>query len=134
MNARRLVTLAALGTLMVVPLAGTAGAAGNSGTVKIFDGDKNLPANDPKVGCSFTVVGINFDAGEAVDVTIVGHGGEAGAGTYTAVATTDGQGSFQTAAIGLTDGTYKLHADDGEGGGDKNKVFKVSCDSGPGPI
>jgi len=100
----------------------------NTGTIKIFDGDKELPANDPKVCDAFTVQGLGFDATEDVRVTIVGQGGpEAGTGSFDQTVVTDAEGSFATAPITLPGGMYLANADDGEGGGDKNKVFKVEC-------
>ena len=117
-----------------IVVAGSGGAgvvrqASNAGTVKIFDGDKELPANDPKVCGAFTVQGLNFDANEQVEISIVGQGGPnvGGSGSYNATVTTNAQGAFATAPITLTPGMYKLDSEDGEGGGDKNKVFKVEC-------
>jgi hypothetical protein len=104
-----------------------AGADTNTGTIKIFDQTKNLPANEPKPNCEFTVEGLFFDAGEKVDVHIEGQGGPnvAGTGTFDETVTTDAEGAFSTSLITLPDGMYKANADDGEGGGDKNKVFTV---------
>jgi hypothetical protein len=108
---------------------GSVGAQNNAGTVKIFDGDKELPANDPKVCGPFTVQGLNFEAGESVDISIIGHGGpNAGAGSFSATVTVAGDGTFATGPITLPVGMYKLDSEDGEGGGDKNKVFKVECE------
>ena len=107
---------------------GAGAQQGNSGTVKIFDGDKELPANDPKVCGPFTVQGLNFDAGEQVTVDIVGHGGpNSGPGEYHNVFTTNQNGAFSSSPINLPEGMYKLNSEDGEGGGDKNKVFKIEC-------
>ena len=110
-------------------------AQSNAGTVKIFDGDKELPANDPKVCGPFTVQGLGFEANETVDISIVGHGGpNAGTGSFNATVTVASDGSFATAPITLSDGMYKLDSEDGEGGGDKNKVFKVECAVNPPPV
>jgi hypothetical protein len=122
--------IAATMTALVVGGLGVigAGAQTNHGTVKIFDGDKELPANDPKVCGPFTVQGLNFDAVEQVTVDIVGHGGpNAGPGTFHGVFTTNQSGAFSSSPITLPEGMYKLDSEDGEGGGDKNKVFKVEC-------
>jgi hypothetical protein len=108
---------------------GQVDAQTNAGTVKLFDGDKELPANDPKVCGPFTVRGLNFEAGESVAISIVGHGGpNAGPGSFNATVTVGGDGAFATAPITLAEGMYKLDSEDGEGGGDKNKVFKVECE------
>jgi hypothetical protein len=126
-----LVSIAVLALLGGV-LAGIGSAGTNAGTVKIFDGDKELPANDPKVCGPFTVRGLNFDPGENVAIEIVGHGGpNAGTGSFSATVLVLGDGTFTTGPISLPIGMYKLDSDDGEGGGDKNKVFKVECAEPP---
>jgi hypothetical protein len=111
---------------------GVAGAApSNQGTIKIFDGDKELPANDPKAGCDFTVRGIEFEANEqGIVVTIEGQGGPnvAGPGSFAQTVNADANGDWSTSNIhNFPEGMYKANANDGEGGGDKNKVFRVEC-------
>jgi hypothetical protein len=110
---------------------GAGAAPTNQGTIKIFDGDKELPANDPKADCGFTVRGIEFEANEqGIVVTIEGQGGEnvAGTGSFAQTVNADANGDWSTSEIvNLPSGMYKANANDGEGGGDKNKVFRVEC-------
>jgi hypothetical protein len=120
------------GTLMALAVGGFglvgAGAQTNTGTIKIFDATKDLPANEPKPNCPFLVVGENFDPNEEVTVDIEGQGGpNSGPGEFHGVFTTDSSGFFQSSPITLPSGMYKANSEDGEGGGDKNKVFKVEC-------
>ena len=143
MSQRRL--LIAIPALLVALAGGTlafsgaavvgAGIDTNSGTVKIFDGDKELPANDPKVCGAFEVRGLGFDADEQdIAVDIVGQGGpNAGTGSFSGSFDADANGDFSTGPISLSPGMYKLDSEDGEGGGDKNKVFKVECEPTPTP-
>jgi len=126
-----LVALVAAGVLGMVTLAGS--APSNAGTIKIFDGDKELPANDPKA-CNPEVRGLEFEANETgIVVTIEGQGGPnvGGPSTFTGTFDADALGDFTTGVITLEPGQYKANANDGEGGGDKNKVFRVECVTPP---
>jgi hypothetical protein len=135
------VIVAALAALTVGGFSVFAGAGaqqpGNNGTIKIFDGDKELPANDPKAGCDFTVRGLNFDPGDLVDVHIDGQGGPnvAGPGVFDqADILVLPDGSWSTVNIhDFPDGQYKVDADDGKPGGEKHKVFRVECGAIPLP-
>jgi hypothetical protein len=135
---KRLAIFSVIGATMAALAVGgfgflaTAGAQpSNEGTIKIFDGDKELPANDPKAGCDFTVRGIGFEANETdIVVTIEGQGGPnvAGSGSFAQTVNADANGDWSTSNIhNFPSGMYKANANDGEGGGDKNKVFRVEC-------
>ena len=104
---------------------------GFNGTVKIHD-DETEPSpvqkNQPKV-CDFHVHGFNFDGGASGTYWIEAHkwgGSPVESGAWTA----DAAGNWRTEVLTLPDGHYKLYADQtspAAPGGQKHKVFKVSC-------
>ena len=101
----------------------------NSGSIKLFDGDKELPANDPKA-CTFQVAGLMFDANEQnIVITVVGEGGNAGPGTYSETVSADAEGNFLSSTIALPNGSYLVTANDGEQEQSeaKYKVLTVEC-------
>lgn len=123
--------LVGVSVLTVGAFAGSAFGQGetNSGSIKLFDGDKELPANDPKA-CTFEVAGLNFDANEqGIVITVEGQGGNAGPGSHSETVDSDADGNFLSSQISLPDGSYSVTADDGEQprSQDKVKVLQVEC-------
>ena len=110
---------------------------GNNGTLKVVSATDpgNDMDNDPKV-CSFHLAGFKFDASSSGTWSITGQGGGAGAGTASGSWTANASGDWQTANMTLPDGQYKATAkqtSSATSGGDKQKVFKVSCVAAASP-
>src|ERR1041385_2211620 len=104
---------------------------GNNGTLKVVSAtDPGADMDhDPKV-CSFHLAGFKFDARSSGTWSITGQGGGAGSGTASGSWSADASGDWSTANMTLPDGQYKASAKQtapATSGGDKQKVFKVSC-------
>src|ERR1041385_2999180 len=110
---------------------------GNNGTLKVVSAtDPGADMDhDPKV-CSFHLAGFKVDARSSGTWSITGQGGGAGSGTASGSWTAAASGDWSTANMTLPDGQYKASAKQtapATSGGDKQKVFKVSCTtSSPG--
>ncbi|MFL6204278.1 MAG: LPXTG cell wall anchor domain-containing protein [Acidimicrobiales bacterium] len=107
---------------------------GNAGTVKIHesttpDADRR---DEPKV-CEFRIVGFGFPEDSHIELSIEGQGGDNVAGTDSWDGTIESgdlsaEGDWAIAGPSLTDGMYKLSADNTTAPGEaKHKVFKVDC-------
>ena len=102
---------------------GTGGRARSTATT--FAADRR---NQPKVGC-FDVTGFHFDPNQQVGIWIVGHGGpNAGRGSLSKNASSDGDGDLLLNSQSLPEGMYKLTISTNRPGGMKHKVFKVTGD------
>jgi hypothetical protein len=104
----------------------------NRGTVKIHEGAGEpaaVMASQPQV-CEFHVHGFKFHDNQELEISIVGHGGNAGPSVYESTVTTDENGEFRdpaSGAIALSDGTYKLTVATGHGNGGKHKKLMIDC-------
>src|SRR5690348_12197982 len=125
-----------VGSFLLLHAGGTLAYAddhGNNGTLKVVSSTDpgNDMDNDPKV-CKFHLAGFKFDATSSGTWSITGQGGGAGSGTASGSWTADASGNWQTANMTLPDGQYKASAKQmspATSGGDKQKVFKVSCNT-----
>src|SRR5687768_16558168 len=98
-----------LGLVAWAPIA-AADPPGNNGTVKVHEEGTadEVPANEPKV-CDFRITGFGFDGGQALSMSIYGHGGpNSGTGSWSGSVTADGAGAFGIAGPSLADGMYRL--------------------------
>ncbi len=105
---------------------------GNNGTIKVVSATDpgNDNDNDPKV-CSFHIAGMNFDKSSSGTWSITGQGGNPGSGTASGTWAANASGAWQTANMTLPNGQYKVSAkQNGTPGGEKQKVFKVTCGQG----
>ena len=119
---------------LAAPAAADPNGPGNNGTVKIVnDGDDPITAddrdNDPHV-CHFHVFGFHFDSNSSgtwrIDRWAPTGTGTAASGGWQA----DASGAFHVPGPALADGHYKLFVKQtvpAAPGGDKQKVFWVSC-------
>jgi len=97
----------------------------------VRDVDQDRPGNSPHV-CVFRVVGSGFDAGPELAIDISGHGGNAGEDHHAELITADGDGSFETEPIRLTDGRYRVSVAPSDGRGSEKIIsIAVSCDDDP---
>jgi hypothetical protein len=105
---------------------------GNNGTIKVVSATDpgNDNDNDPKV-CSFHIAGMNFDKSSSGTWSITGQGGNPGSGMASGTWAANASGAWQTANMTLPNGQYKVSAkQNGTPGGEKQKVFKVTCGQG----
>jgi hypothetical protein len=113
---------------------GPVSADGFNGDVKIHTPahEEAGQANQPKICGTFHLHGFDFDANATGSWSIHTQPGDAvvASGDYTA----DANGEWESGALTLNDGQYKLDWDqDGAPGAEKHKVFKVECEETPTP-